>query len=119
MNVHEWIASSSGIQPEFPARRALRTACSIAAFVLAFVVAGCGARNQTPLPSARNPLGEPLPVPSAPPSALPPMSAAPAGPSPFAIAQGSDGNLWFTEFRTHRIGRITTLGVAKPFELGC
>ena len=36
--------------------------------------------------------------------------------APFAIAKGSDGNLWFTEFSTNpKIGRITVTGVITEF----
>src|SRR5712692_3312986 len=38
--------------------------------------------------------------------------------TPFAIAPGPDGNLWFTELREARIGRITPLGEIATFELG-
>ena len=83
-------------------------------------MAGCAAHNQSPLPPASNP---PNQVVTAPPSV--PLPAAPAlpppqtsvEPAPFAIAAGPDGNLWFTEFRAHRIGSITTQGSTKPFEL--
>jgi streptogramin lyase len=34
-----------------------------------------------------------------------------AGGSPYSIAAGSDGALWFTEFNGNKIGRITTEGV--------
>ena len=34
---------------------------------------------------------------------------------PWGIAAGPDGNLWFTEFRANRIGRITTAGVVSEF----
>ena len=34
-----------------------------------------------------------------------------AGSLPGDIARGSDGNLWFTEFGSDRIGRITPAGV--------
>jgi virginiamycin B lyase len=37
------------------------------------------------------------------------------GAYPQGIAAGSDGNLWFTETNTGRIGRISTTGVIKEF----
>ena len=37
---------------------------------------------------------------------------------PFGITAGPDGNLWFTEFSGHRIGRITPLGVVTEFSAG-
>ncbi|HSX98017.1 MAG TPA: virginiamycin B lyase, partial [Streptomyces sp.] len=44
-----------------------------------------------------------------------PVSDAEAG--PYGITTGPDGALWFTEFRGHRIGRITTAGEATSFAL--
>jgi len=41
-----------------------------------------------------------------------------AGASPFGIAAGPDGNLWFTEENGHRIGRITPAGVVTEFSAG-
>jgi streptogramin lyase len=35
-----------------------------------------------------------------------------SGSGPYSIALGPDGALWFTEYTGHRIGRITTAGVA-------
>ena len=43
---------------------------------------------------------------------LPNASAEPNG-----IAAGPDGNLWFTEFRGNRIGRITAAGVVSEFAI--
>ena len=40
-----------------------------------------------------------------------------AGSLPGDIARGSDGNLWFTEFGSDRIGRITPAGVITDFAL--
>jgi streptogramin lyase len=37
---------------------------------------------------------------------------------PFGITVGPDGNLWFTESNSNRIGRITTDGVITEFKLG-
>lgn len=34
---------------------------------------------------------------------------------PNGIARGPDGNLWFTEARAHKIGRITTQGAITEF----
>src|SRR5690242_6037349 len=42
---------------------------------------------------------------------------APAFPAPFAIAFGPDGNMWFTEFGTNRIGRVTLSGDVTSFDL--
>jgi streptogramin lyase len=39
------------------------------------------------------------------------------GAEPQGIAAGPDGNLWFTEFRGNRIGRITTAGVISEFAI--
>ena len=39
------------------------------------------------------------------------------GAEPGSIAAGPDGNLWFTEFRGNRIGRITTAGVVSEFTI--
>ena len=40
-----------------------------------------------------------------------------AATSPFGIAAGSDGNLWFTESAGNQIGRITTAGVVTEFPI--
>ena len=40
------------------------------------------------------------------------------GSSPFGIAAGPDGNLWFTEERSKKIGRITTGGTITEFPIG-
>ena len=40
-----------------------------------------------------------------------------AGSSPYGIAAGPDGNLWFTENTGSRIGRITTGGVVTEFPI--
>ena len=37
------------------------------------------------------------------------------GANPSGITAGPDGNLWFTEFGTNQIGRITTLGIITEF----
>src|SRR5216683_1073105 len=42
---------------------------------------------------------------------------APAFPAPFAIAFGPDGNMWFTEFGSNRIGRVTLSGDVTFFDL--
>ena len=36
---------------------------------------------------------------------------------PFGITAGSDGNLWFTESNTDRIGKITTAGVVTEYNI--
>ena len=41
-----------------------------------------------------------------------------AGAFPWGIAAGSDGNVWFTEFLGHRIGKITPAGVVTQFSAG-
>src|SRR5439155_25599445 len=38
--------------------------------------------------------------------------------TPFAIAAGPDGNLWFSELRSSAIGRITLAAEISSFELG-
>jgi streptogramin lyase len=44
-----------------------------------------------------------------------------AGSRPLTLTEGPDGAMWFTEFATNRIGRITTGGrarrrnLARPF----
>ena len=38
-----------------------------------------------------------------------------AGSSPFALCAGPDGNVWFTEGGTNKIGRITPAGVITEF----
>ncbi len=40
-----------------------------------------------------------------------------ASASPYAIAAGADGNLWFTEAGPDRIGRITTAGVITEYPM--
>jgi virginiamycin B lyase len=54
-----------------------------------------------------------------------PQTIRPSGPpaqlkalTPFAIAAGPDGNLWFSELRTSAIGRITPAAEISTFELG-
>ncbi|MFN2633510.1 MAG: hypothetical protein ABR610_08865 [Thermoanaerobaculia bacterium] len=39
------------------------------------------------------------------------------GSQPTSIAEGPDGNLWFTEFGTNKIGRISTAGVVTEFSV--
>ena len=39
-----------------------------------------------------------------------------AGSQPLMITQGIDGNLWFTEYASSKIGRITTGGVVTEFQ---
>jgi streptogramin lyase len=41
-----------------------------------------------------------------------------ASSSPQGIALGADGNLWFTESSSNKIGRITTAGVVTEFSTG-
>src|SRR5262245_37775447 len=40
-----------------------------------------------------------------------------ASSSPHGIAAGPDGNLWFTESSSNKIGRITTAGVITEFTI--
>ena len=40
-----------------------------------------------------------------------------AGSSPREIADGSDGNLWFAEWRSQKIGRISTTGLVTEFPI--
>jgi len=58
---------------------------------------------------------------------LPPVAQAPLPPAapeqlktltPFAIAAGPDGNLWFSELRKSQIGRITSAAEISTFDLG-
>ena len=41
----------------------------------------------------------------------------PAGSEPTGIALGPDGNLWFSEYGTSKIGKITTLGTVTEYSL--
>ena len=41
----------------------------------------------------------------------------PSGNSPFDLAAGPDGNLWFTEAQGNRVGRITPQGVITEFTI--
>ncbi len=41
----------------------------------------------------------------------------PTGGQPWGIATGADGNLWFTQNLSNKIGRITPLGVVTEFSL--
>jgi virginiamycin B lyase len=41
--------------------------------------------------------------------------AAPAGSEPAGITIGPDGNLWFTEYEGHQIGRMTLDGTVTEF----
>jgi len=45
-----------------------------------------------------------------------PVVTAASGPQ--GIAVGADGNLWFTEFGSNQVGRITTAGVVTEFPAG-
>ena len=47
--------------------------------------------------------------------ALTEFSVPTAGANPYGITQGPDGNVWFTEYSTAAIGRITTAGVVTEF----
>src|SRR2546425_277776 len=38
-----------------------------------------------------------------------------ANSGPYEITSGPDGNLWFTEINTNKIGKITTAGVITEF----
>src|SRR3954469_8907745 len=40
------------------------------------------------------------------------------GATPYGIAAGPDGNLWFTEFNGNRVARITPAGVVTEFSKG-
>lgn len=51
------------------------------------------------------------------PSSLPPPNGVSAWSGLSDIVSGPDGNLWFTEWRTGRIGRITPLGSISEFRL--
>lgn len=42
-----------------------------------------------------------------------------AGSKPLQIVVGPDSNLWFSEPQASKIGRITTTGAIKEFDLGC
>jgi virginiamycin B lyase len=37
--------------------------------------------------------------------------------SPSGITAGPDGNLWFTEYRSFKIGRVTTSGGFREFSI--
>jgi virginiamycin B lyase len=43
--------------------------------------------------------------------------ALPADTKPIGIAAGVDGNIWFTAFKSNKIGRITPAGVVSLFDL--
>jgi virginiamycin B lyase len=47
-----------------------------------------------------------------------PDNGQPLHAEPVGITAGPDGNLWFTEFATNRVGRITTAGVITEFAAG-
>ncbi|MFI8952642.1 hypothetical protein ACIGO6_40010 [Streptomyces sp. NPDC053750] len=36
------------------------------------------------------------------------------GAKPFDITLGPDGNMWFTEYNSHKIGKITPAGAPSP-----
>jgi virginiamycin B lyase len=41
----------------------------------------------------------------------------PADTKPIGIAAGGDGNVWFTAFKSNKIGRISPTGVVSFFDL--
>jgi streptogramin lyase len=43
--------------------------------------------------------------------------ALPSGSGPIGIAAGPDGNLWFSEERTNKVGKITTAGTVTEYSL--
>ncbi len=47
-----------------------------------------------------------------------PFTGGPNSPNPRAITAGPDGNLWFTETGTDRVGRITPAGAVTEFSAG-
>lgn len=47
-----------------------------------------------------------------------PFNGQPSRANPLGIAVGPDGNMWFTEFGTNRVGRITMSGVITEFSAG-
>jgi len=63
----------------------------------------------------------PIPCPSAAPTIAPGIVTEYGGLSPsavpFDIVMGSDANMWFTEFGTNNIGRVTPSGVVTEFPL--
>ena len=69
---------------------------------LAMMVASCAARNGPSAPQPPKPGAGPLIV----------------GPhSPYAIAMGPEGNIWFTEYQGDSIGRMTPSGEVKRFPI--
>ncbi|HEY9084560.1 MAG TPA: hypothetical protein VIN40_01260 [Candidatus Tyrphobacter sp.] len=67
----------------------------------AAVLGGCTTSGSAPNP--------PLPV-LAPPGAATEYAIPTAGSHPFGLITGPDGNMWFTEFSTDKVGDVTTSG---------
>ena len=88
------------------------TALAAAAALFAVVVAGCKYSQTYP----------PLPGPSLAPTLAPgvvtefPLTASPNA-TPFAITAGNDGNMWFTELNTAKVGRVTPTGAITEVPL--
>ncbi|MBV8196993.1 MAG: hypothetical protein JO263_02570, partial [Candidatus Eremiobacteraeota bacterium] len=76
---------------------------TIFAVLTVAVLAACG--KGTPITS-----GTPTPAPTPPPSVTAQYPIPTASSKPVAIALGSDGNLWFTEFAASKIGMLSHAG---------
>jgi virginiamycin B lyase len=84
-------------------KRLLATARFAFAFLAAGFLAACG--KGTPITS-----GTPTPPPTPPPAVTSQYPIPTASSHPVGIALGSDGNLWFTEFATSKIGQLNGAG---------
>ena len=102
--------------------RSTRGRQPLIALLLAVLTAICGCANIsiTKMPG----LGRFAKIPPSSPQAAPEARrlSAPAEQlrtlTPFAIAAGPDGNIWFSELRQSRIGRITPAAEISTFDLG-
>ena len=80
----------------------MRASAGVLCASLAISIAGCAARTNPPLPGVPQPGKGPLTV---------------SPHSPYAIAAGPDGNIWFTEYQGDSLGMMTPAGEVMRFPI--